>query len=131
MPFLNDLFWVGPSKPLGYLPISTIKDEGKSVRDIMEWAGNVGIRCVAFTEFESRVSSGAVYVWHESALQALLDSNRDILTRTEWPIIANDFVSQVVTENARDPALYELIGVAFNDFRFRDKREHTHAPGQT
>lgn len=121
--YMDDLFTVGPRKPLGYLPVSTILACGWDVTTVSLRAAQAGNEAVWYPGSMCNVASGAVFVWHEASLQALLDANRDILIAADWPLLVNRFVLQVSNTMAPiDTPIYELIGVAFNDRRFQEPK---------
>ena len=118
-----DLFGVGWTKPLGYLPLSTIEFHGWTPELVTRWSLHNGLSSQELSEGNARTLSGALYVWDPRALQALLDANRDILSRHAWPTDAFDFVQRVVRDTVHKdaaPHLYALIGRAFADERFKD-----------
>lgn len=117
----SDIERIGPKKPMGYLPIVTLdKYCGKTPLDVQRFAAERGLQCRIFSEGDCRVGSGAVYVWHAPALDALLDENQDTLLKNGWPLDADAFATRVAREHADEPALYRLIGVAFADWRFAE-----------
>lgn len=116
---------VGPDKPMGYLPIRAITEFcGIPLADAIEDAQTHGLAWRVVGEPPaSHVDSGALYVWDRNALGALLDLNQDILTIAEWPLDPDGFVEKVIDVTVHHwvfPALYELIGAAFSDDRFRE-----------
>ncbi|MBB3267686.1 hypothetical protein FHW79_005351 [Azospirillum sp. OGB3] len=116
---------VGSAKPIGYLPIQTItKTCGMPLADAIAEAEVRGLAWrVVDAPPASHIASGALYVWDRVALQALLDANRNILEIADWPLDPDAFVEKVdhvLVHQEVFPALFELIGAAFNDDRFRD-----------
>lgn len=118
--FMDDLWLVGKSKCLGYLPIHTIESAGYSVAQVCDWAEAEGLRYKAFSPNECNIMSGALFVYHRSQLQKLIDANRMVLIKGGWPDLAAGFVGFVASTQAEDEALYELVGIAFNDPRFKE-----------
>lgn len=124
---MRDLRDVGPAKPMGYLPIRGITrfcgiPLAEAIADVQ--ARGLAWRVVGEPPASS-VASGALYVWDRAALGALLDANRDILMIADWPLDPDVFVAKVDRVTVHEevfPALYELIGAAFADDRFRDPR---------
>lgn len=124
---MRDLRDVGPAKPMGYLPLQSITEFcGIPLADAIEEAQVRGLTWCVFEESpDSHIVSGALYVWDRAALGALLQVNRDILAIAEWPLDPDDFVAKVDRVTVYEdifPALYELIGAAFADERFREPR---------
>jgi hypothetical protein len=116
---LNDLRLVGEEKPLGYLPISTLKKicgtDPQTMRDELE---PKGIIVVEFKEDECRVPGGALYAYDRNALGRLLDSGKAILEKNGWPTEPDGFVRHLKVFG-EDPDLYRLIMHAFADPRLK------------
>lgn len=121
LPAMWHLFEVGPQKPLGYLDLGTIEENGYDVGELVEHFENAGKRTLLLEPENRRFPWGALYVYDPEALQALLDTHADILQAEGWPEDADAFVALVSEEPVNGyerKALYRLIGVAFNDQRF-------------
>lgn len=114
---LNDLWQVGWSKPIGYLPLRAIESSGSSATHLADWAEKNDLKHAVLTEDDGHVVSGAVYVWHEGAVQRLLDLNPNILTQSGWPTQADAFVKTVATRTAEGEEIYDLVGAMFDDLR--------------
>lgn len=114
---LNDLWQVGWSKPIGYLPLRAIESCGSSATQLSAWAEKNDLKHALVTEGEGHVVSGAVYIWHEGAVQRLLNLNPKILTRSGWPTEADAFVKTVATRTAEGEDIYDLVGAMFDDKR--------------
>jgi len=107
---LMDLFDVGPSKPLGYLPIETIKQYGQTPESMTAEAERKGL-C-------HELIGDHLYFYEEASLQSLLDENRNVLEEAGWPISVSEFVVKVETELADSKTpLFRLIARAFADER--------------
>lgn len=117
-----DLLSVGPQKPVGYLPINTVRKAGWSPKRVLEWAENKGLEARIFAKDECHVGTGAVYVWHLEALTHLLELNRHILEANNWAIEPSEFIQMTATTLAKSDDLYELIGVSFNDPRMANPK---------
>jgi hypothetical protein len=115
--YLNDLLDVGPKKPLGYLPLSTIRGHCKvNPEDIAQYLQQKGMEVRLWHESFCRVSSGALYAYDAKALQDLLDKNAPILTEAKWPTAAEQFVNHVATELAPSyTPLFDVVADAFAD----------------
>lgn len=112
--FLNDLRFVGPGKPIGYLPIMTMLEAGWTTHDAFEWAKKRGLRALEVKPGVSRFIPSAMYVWDADAVQSLLDLNLHIVASSDWPTDAESFVARVISDQA-DPEspVYLLIGCMF------------------
>ena len=116
---LNDLRLVDKEKPLGYLPISTLREicgmEPQKMREELEAKGLV---VVEFTQEEIGVGSGALYAYDRDALHRVLESGRSTLEKNRWPTEPNEFVRHLKVF-AEDPKLYDLVMQAFADPRLK------------
>lgn len=118
--WLKDILGVGFKKPMGYLPISYLKKYSlSSVEMVIIALKTKGIMYKRYTERQCRIGSGAVYAYHNEALQQLLDKNESVLKTYNWPTAADSFVEKVATEeDVRGiPPLFDLIVDAFGDKR--------------
>jgi hypothetical protein len=110
---------VGPTKPLGYLPRKTITAVcGREIDEVRRWVELHNLRYLDLLPEECNISSGALYVWDDDSLSSLLIGNATMLSEVGWPITTEAFVVMVATRFGSDARLYELIGRAFDDFRF-------------
>lgn len=117
--YYDSLQRVGPEKPLGYLPLDTIRYYNQEDPEVLrQQAIDKGLYAKVFDEEESKIASGALYIADIHSLQSLLDSNKTTLSTYGWPGKAEDFIEQVTKETA--PAktkLFDLIADAFADKR--------------
>lgn len=115
--YLDDLRKVGPSKPLGYLPLPTIeKFAPYSAEGIAEERKRNGQEVLQLSEDQCHVTGGALYVYDREVLQRLLDEHTDILTKWSWPTSADEFVLKLATETATPKtALFDLVADSFAD----------------
>ncbi len=118
MIFLTDLRDVGPSKPLGYLPVETIEARGGIVADVTTRLHERGLWARAL--HHGVVVGGALYASDLGALQKLLDGHKGVLRDVRWPLDAERFIKYVATVQVADEAsaLYSLIAIAFRDDRY-------------
>jgi hypothetical protein len=119
---MDDLFKVGVGKPLGYLPLLTIISEGYDPEKLAADLRSRGLETRISSVGESNIDSGSMWVWDRNALANLLKGYKTILETVGWPLDPDSFVHQVITQavDERDfPELYALVGMAFNDARFR------------
>ncbi len=120
MPAMWHLFDVGPSKPLGYLCLETIREFGHDARGLEAGFRSRGLGTLLLSPCPER-PCGALYVYDTRALQKLIDMNLDVVRRAGWPEEARAFATctaYVTADRRKNPDLYKLVGVAFNDPRF-------------
>ena len=114
---LSDLFRVSAQKPLGYLPLSTIRKKGYDparIRKTLECEQH--LQTLAVGRKDSWINSGGLFAWDEQALQNLLDKHQAILNNAAWPTEAHAFadrVGHIVVERSSNEPLYKLIANAF------------------
>ena len=128
--FLQDLYQVGPSKPLGYLPLTTIQVSGVSVDQLIAWAQSQNLKHKLLSEKQCDIAGGALYIWSSQSVQKLLDDNLSILKQSNWPIHDDAFVHKVANHLAKQPSLYELVGVMFSDERMEHPQWVKVSPNQ-
>ena len=119
---MDDLFKVGPKKPLGYLPLKTIRSCGFKPGEVASDLEGRQLQTRFCTKEECKIAGGALYVWDHDALNRLLDTHRSILERHKWGVTPDEFVQDAITKDVpRDshPELYALVGQAFSDRRFK------------
>ena len=110
---LSDLTCVGPSKPVGYLPLSTF---AKLPIDQKETIGSLRKRGLTVTVLgRSRFASASIYVYDKPALQALLDKASPMLESHGWPYEAAGYIKALHTDRAYDPPLYNFVAMTFGD----------------
>jgi hypothetical protein len=114
---LRCLINVGPLKPIGYLPLYTIRDilqmePHAVVRD----AQAKGISAVLFGPDQCCIKSGALYLYDQQAVEHLTQSSGSILSASGWPLDADQFVARIAREWI-DPAhpLAPVIRQAFGE----------------
>jgi len=115
--FINDLRNVGPQKPLGYLPLTTIEaDCGLRVDQVVTEMADKGLVTRTFKAGACNIESGALYVYHPAALKSVLHQHRKVLQEAGWPTDADGFVIAVATRIARpETVLYDAVADAFAD----------------
>lgn len=115
-PYLTDLTDVGPTKPLGYLPLQTLRGYHIDLQQLEATLLARGLSVLRTDPTESHIRSGALYAYHEPSLRALLERSARVLTVAAWPTEPTAFVQAVDTLTApRDTELYELVAEAFGD----------------
>ncbi len=111
---LDDLYFVGKNKPLGYLPLETILESGVTLEKIKSDLEAKGLNVFALTEEDCEVASGALYAYDAEALQNILNNNVDVLIQNAVPKTALDFILWVAKfEAAPGTELFSLIAEAF------------------
>ena len=77
---MNDLYSVGPQKPMGYLPLSTLeKFSDKNEEGLTKELNEKGVEVILIEPGpDTFVFSGAMYAYHPEALQKLLNDNKNI-----------------------------------------------------
>jgi hypothetical protein len=122
--YSEDLLEVGVSKALGYLPLSTIEEYGgdSAISDLIYDAYDAGNEAKIIDT--GTTGSGALYVWNVKMLKAILDEYKNILTEAGVPTEVFDYVWHVehhLIDSKTHPHAYMVVGLTFNDARFRDK----------
>lgn len=116
---LDDLYNVGNSKMLGYLPLRTLTDIcKKNLDELKQELNDKGLYVKIFLPDECDIFSGAMYVADLNQLQNFLSSHdqKKILDSEKWPHEAKLFVNKVATVNAKNETdLSLLIAMTFNN----------------
>ena len=113
---LNDLRKVGPEKPIGYLPLSTLTEICHVDPKVMEEElKKQGLKILILTGEETRVVSGALYVYSEESLSQFLKEREAILKKAGWPITPDSFIRHLKFYADRKTDLFDLIADAFGD----------------
>jgi len=98
--YMEDLYRIGPEKPMGYLPLNTLgKFSDRNEEELTKYLNE----------------RGALFAYHPKALQKLLDTNRNILEKYNWPTSAREFVLRVASQIAEPGEIYGLIADAFGN----------------
>jgi hypothetical protein len=118
---LSDLYDVGDTKSLGYLPIETLYEYcNKTVQDIIDFTNEKGL---CYQLHKDAGSTGELYVYHEEMLMDILKQHKEILTLAGIPCDdANEFIRYIaynLVSQEKFPEAYVVIGKTFNDPRFR------------
>ena len=112
---LRSLMAVGPSKPVGYLPLHTIEEFVQITPEAVVAALTAhGLATVQFGPTGCCIKSGALYACHREALAALLQANADAIRAMGLPLDPEIFVAHIAAvwfEN-NHPA-YPIIAKAF------------------
>jgi hypothetical protein len=112
LPLLDDLLQVGPDRPLGSIAIGKLHDARIDPSDVLAvLAGQPGVRTKVFSGEECSYIGGAIFAWHEAALNALIRGHLPLLIETGWPTMhPAQFVGAVAAVHTGEPELYRLIG---------------------
>jgi hypothetical protein len=117
---LRDLTEVGPSKPVGYLPLYTIKDLIQlSPKALAADATARGLMAAQFSAKRCRIKSGALYVYHREALARLLQAQADVVEAAGLSLDPDRFIAHIaMVWFEADHPVYAVIKTAFAD-RYR------------
>jgi len=102
---------------MSYLPIKTIENVLElTVSDYRSKVEQLGNKSVVFSAEESCIESGAVYVYSDAALEAVLKDYADMLEACHWPISTGEFVKKIASEWLKEDApVMPVIRAAFGD----------------
>src|SRR5262245_61627149 len=114
---LRSLTDVGTSKPVGYLPLHTIKDFVRLSPEAVAGAATArGLATAQFGPDTCCIKSGALYVYHRDALAKLLGARADVISAAGLPLDPDRFVAHVATVwFAADHPVRPIIAAAFGD----------------
>lgn len=116
--FYKDIFQVGKTKALGYLPESYFKNTGRDLNYFIEYAIN---RKLSFHITDAKYTSRIIAVYDKKWIEKLLYANQDILYKNNLPFDADNFVKFITDGKSVDyednMELFLLIAMAFNDNR--------------
>jgi hypothetical protein len=106
---------VGPSKPVGYLPLHTIKEFVQLTPEAAAAAlAERGLATAQFGPAACCIKSGALYAYHREALAALLRANADTIRAIELSVDPDAFVASIATVwFEKDHPAYPIIAKAF------------------
>jgi hypothetical protein len=93
---LRSLTEVGPSKPVGYLPLYTIKNFAQLTPESV--AASATARGLATARFGPKVcsiKSGALYIYHREALSNLSQARADAIIASGLPLDPDRFVARI------------------------------------
>lgn len=111
---LNDLHQVGPAKPVGYLPLDTIENDcGANVAELQQLCEIKGLKTAIFSHKECETYSGALFVWHEAALQAMLEPQKLMLAAAGIKADCEDYIRKIAAKTYTSDPLYGFIAETF------------------
>ncbi|HZR73731.1 hypothetical protein [Bradyrhizobium sp.] len=114
---LRSLAEVGPAKPVGYLPLDTIRNfTTLSVEAVANEARARGLAAAQFDSDACCIKSGALYVYDREALAKVLKAQAGAVAIAGLPNEPDRFVAQIasVWYPEDDPA-YRVIAAAFGE----------------
>jgi hypothetical protein len=114
---LRSLTEVGPSKPVGYLPLHTIEDFVQlSPEAVAAAAAARGLAVAQFGPDTCCIKSGAIYVYDRKALAKLLQAGADVISAAGLPLDPDLFVEHIAAVwFAADHPVRQIIATAFGD----------------
>jgi hypothetical protein len=96
---LSNLTQVGPAKPVGYLPLYTIRDVLQmDPYAVAQDARLNGLSAAIFGPDQCCIKSGALYVFDRQSLERLLRSSKLIVSASCWPLDPDQFVARIARE---------------------------------
>ncbi len=114
---MRSLTEVGPAKPVGYLPLRTIKDFVKLSPDTI--AADAAKHGLAMAQFDPKtccIKSGALYVYDRESLAKLLQAQADAVSVAGVPHDPDRFVAHIAAVwYAEDHPAYPIIAKAFGE----------------
>jgi len=121
---VEDLLTIGKDKPLGYLPLDTIKGRKFGgyrgiIKDIISWSESKGYNHKVCGP--SNVASGAIYIYDRESLTIYLDRYKKILVDANIPVTPDEYVNYIectIVFKEDYPEAYKVIGLTFADERF-------------
>ncbi|SDR64238.1 hypothetical protein SAMN05519103_09566 [Rhizobiales bacterium GAS113] len=114
---LRSLTEVGPSKPVGYLPLYTIKDFVQLTPEAVAAAATArGLATAQFGPKVCRIKSGALYVYHREALANLLQARAEPISAAGLPLDPDRFVAYIAAVwFGEDHPAHPIIATVFGD----------------
>ena len=115
---MSSLTQVGPAKPVGYLPLHTIRNILQLEPCAIERDAEAkGLQTTLFEPGQCCIESGALYIFDRSSLDRLLRSSSAILSANHWPENPESFVARVASEWIDDPRhpVTRVIRLAFGE----------------
>lgn len=116
---LLSLSRVGPNKPIGYLPLYTLRDVARvTPESVVADAIARGLAAAQFGPGECCIKSGALYVYDPAALSEILRARADTLAAQGMPSNPDRFVAYIAATwlEPSHPA-YPIVAAAFDDIR--------------
>jgi hypothetical protein len=96
---LSSLTQVGPAKPIGYLPLYTIRDILRIEPNALACDAEArGLSTAPLGPDQCCIKSGALYVFDRKSLEHMMQSSRHILSPSRWPLDPEQFVARIARE---------------------------------
>jgi len=114
---LRSLTEVGPTKPVGYLPLDTIRNVVRQSPEAVAASANVrGLMAVQFGPDICCIKSGALYVYDRESLARLLRAEADAVAHAGLPSDPDRFVAHIAAVwYAEDHPACQIIASAFGE----------------
>jgi hypothetical protein len=111
------LLEVGPSKPVGYLPLHTIEAFVQPTPHAVAAAATArGLTTAQFGPAECCIKSGALYVYDREALAVLLQERAAAVSAAGLPLDPDRFVARIASVwIEEDHPASSIIAAAFGD----------------
>jgi hypothetical protein len=112
---LCELTLVGPRKPLGYLPLYTLKHLLLcDPQHVASEAHGLGLTAIELGSDRCCINSGALYVYHREALAELVQARGGVLAANGLPVDPDHFVALIASvEFEHHDPIYPLVVAAF------------------
>lgn len=112
---LRDIRELGVQKPLGYLPIDSLRTYFRSsVEAELERAKGRGYGTIVLGPKEADIGfKGALYVYDKQALSALLAESAPVLQQFGWPTNVEGFIRRIANEHVKGGKIRKIIDRAF------------------
>jgi len=115
----SDFADIGTNKPVGYLPVSYVKN----IRALLVWGYKKGLSIAIFND--GNVHGGTIWMFDNNALVKLINKHADILSDAGIPLKAYNFINYIAHHTVSEqqfPDAYRVVGLAFSDPRFIDQK---------
>ncbi len=116
---LDNLYDVGVTKAVGYLPINTILNyTDETPAKLIAWANSEGLNWQRFSPSQCSIASGALFVYDSAWLARILDHySISILPNQPYKFISR--IARKTIDRDKYPEAYKIIGLTFNDYRWK------------
>ena len=116
-PELADLMTVGENKPIGHLSQEFLnKISGFDKEDLLNTIKERNLSWIEIAAKNCHITDGALFVYHEAALQKVLDENKQLLEDESWPTDAMDFITHHANHIAEPGTdLFNLVADTYGD----------------
>ena len=114
---LRSLDLVGESKAIGYLPIATVENLlDTSIESIRYLYENKGLSIVVFGEDRTCMKSGAIFIFDEQMMLAMIDRFKEIIIRRGWKLELEYVIEKIAVAwyESNDP-ITQFIRAIYGD----------------